>query len=213
MYFEFKQTPNISTLSNKETESKVKKKHEDITILKQEFSSPLDGDNDNGEQFKLSKNSTEMKSSSSPSLESLNTMKITKVSVNRHFSISDAPIPLKFTPVNIELLPSDLLSDSQNKTIHELLSHNESYLIKQKRITNEIVTIRSSVNSIETIQKKFIHGLKVCLQNGDINYNQFLDPFKLLISRQIEISNYVGKISKLLKNLKPEKSDTLDSVS
>lgn len=170
---------------------------------------------------------------------------------------------MKFTPVNIELLPSDLLSDSQNKTIHELLSHNESFseseqikllnnedymdikettnkirshldyllkhesqhlkileqiktsldLIKQKRITNEIVTIRSSVNSIETIQKKFIHGLKVCLQNGDINYNQFLDPFKLLISRQIEISNYVGKISKLLKNLKPEKSDTLDSKS
>ncbi|CAH8444585.1 unnamed protein product [Schistosoma rodhaini] len=204
-----------------------------------------------------------MKSSSSPSLESLNTMKITIVSVNRHFSISDAPIPLKFTPVNIELLPSDLLSDSQNKTIHELLSHNESFseseqikllnnedymdikettnkirshldyllkhesqhlkileqiktsldLIKHKRITNEIVTIRSSVNSIETIQKKFIQGLKVCLQNGDINYNQFLDPFKLLISRQIEISNYVGKISKLLKNLKPEKSDTLDSKS
>ncbi|CAH8474601.1 unnamed protein product [Schistosoma mattheei] len=263
MNFEFKRTSDIPTLSNKETESKFKKKHENITIPKQEFSSPLDGDNDNGKQFKLFRNSTEVKSSSSHSLESLNTMKISKVSVNRQFSIPDAPIPLKFTPVNVDLLPLDLLSDSQNKTIHELLSHNESFteseqikllnnedymdikettnkirshldylhkhesqhlkileeiktsldFIKQKRTTNEVITIRSSVNSIETIQKNFIHGLKICLQNGDINYKNFLDPFKLLINRQIEISNYVSKISKLLKNLKPEKSDTLDSKS
>ncbi|VDP41095.1 unnamed protein product [Schistosoma margrebowiei] len=204
MSFEFKRTSDISTLSNKETESKFKKKHENITILKQEFSSPLDGDNDNGEQFKLSRSSTEVKSSSSHSLESLNTMKISKVSVNRQFSIPDAPIPLKFTPVNIDLLPLDLLSEKCLKSLD---------FIKQKRTTNEIMTIRSSVNSIETIQKNFIDGLKICLQNGDINYKNFLDPFKLLISRQIEISNYVSKISKLLKNLKPEKSDTLDSVS
>lgn len=81
MNFEFKRTSDISTLSNKETESKFEKKHENITILKQDFSSPLDGDNDNGEQFKLSGNSTEVKSSSSHSLESLNTMIISKVYV------------------------------------------------------------------------------------------------------------------------------------
>ncbi|CAH8834392.1 unnamed protein product [Trichobilharzia szidati] len=77
--------------------------------------------------------------------------------------------------------------------------------IRNKRSSIEVKEIRSSLHSIETIQKKFIHGLKNCLQNGDVKYPYFTDPFKLLIGRQIEISNYVNGISKVLKNSKCEK--------
>nr|CAH8832558.1 unnamed protein product [Trichobilharzia regenti] len=77
--------------------------------------------------------------------------------------------------------------------------------IRNKRSSTEIKEIRSSLHSVETIQKKFIHGLKDCLQNGDVKNPHFTDPFKLLIGRQIEISNYVNRISKVLKNSKCEK--------
>ncbi|VDO90665.1 unnamed protein product [Schistosoma mattheei] len=46
---------------------------------------------------------------------------------------------MKFTPVNVDLLPLDLLSDSQNKTIHELLSHNESCKFIIKHIKKIII--------------------------------------------------------------------------
>ncbi|KAH8850425.1 Active breakpoint cluster region-related protein [Schistosoma japonicum] len=85
--------------------------------------------------------------------------------------------------------------------------------IKERRSLSEIKAIRSSISSIESIQRKFVHGLKVCLENGDIQYVHFLDPFKLLIDRQIEISNYVNRISNILHNLKHDRPDSPDNKS
>ncbi|CAH8473240.1 unnamed protein product [Heterobilharzia americana] len=89
------------------------------------------------------------------------------------------------------------------KILEQIIKSLES--VRDKRSSNEIKEIRSSLHSVENIQKKFLQGLSDCLQNGDIEYAHFSEPFKLLIGRQIEISNYVNRISKVLKNSKQEK--------
>ncbi|CAH8462071.1 unnamed protein product [Schistosoma turkestanicum] len=262
MNWESKYAINKAKFSNNETENKFSKKPGMITI-----SRPIPGslvhDGINSEQFILSKDSTKIKNASSHSLRSFDTVKPTKITASRHLSLPDTARPLNSSPVNAELLPSDLLCDSRDITIHELLSYYESFAegeqkkfsnhrdfkdkkstrnrirshldylhkhesqhlnnleeiktsldsIKHRRSANEITPIRASVCIIETIQKKFVHGLKICLQNGDIDYAQFIDPFKLLIGRQKEMSNYVNKISKLLEYLKSERSDTPESKS